>query len=184
MQQQHRTQGPGDAQGDPDVIATPGRTTLTQRLARGAGVQFEAPVAVDPDAAARRHQINPAEAGVVVQRKETKKDPAQEQWTLDTARWVLDDVLDVGNARLLGDAPGTYRGPLEDLWKAMVGHDRAGKKLGGRERREIFDAAVLALEPVIAGIRDDQRAHLFRLRDTLFRAEADDRVDNSFIDDK
>lgn len=86
--------------------------------------------------------------------------------------------------RLIPDLPDSHRAAFEKLHGALVGHDLAGRRIPGREARQLFDEAVLALRPVLDHASAEQRAYLARRRTKLFRAEADDRVENSLILDK
>jgi hypothetical protein len=95
--------------------------------------------------------------------------------------WVLDDVVYNGTSRLIGDLSDRARPAFEKLFAGIAGHDVQGRKLGGRERRESFDAAVLALRDVLAFASDEQRAALRRKRDGLLYEEASDRVENSVV---
>jgi hypothetical protein len=99
----------------------------------------------------------------------------------DNFLWVLDDVVYNGTSRLIGELSDRSRPAFEKLFAGLAGHDVHGRKLGGRERRESFDEAVLALRDVLAFATDEQRAALRRKRDGLLRGEASDRVDNSVI---
>jgi hypothetical protein len=124
-------------------------------------------------------------AGSSGQRRTGKKEQRAEadEYAIELALWVLDDLLQYETSRLLGDAPGKYRVGLENLYQALAGRHLDRKKIAGRERRELFDVAVLGLRPVLARAKDSQRAFLRRKRVELLREEADDRIESSIIVD-
>jgi hypothetical protein len=109
-----------------------------------------------------------------------------DDYEVKLALWVLDDILDNKSSRLIPDVPDRYRDGLGNLYKALQGKSLDGKKeISGRERREIFDAVVLALKPVLASATESQRAFLQKKRTELFRAEAEDRIGNlALVDNK
>jgi hypothetical protein len=126
-----------------------------------------------------------ASSGTAQRKAAPKVDPAVEQWVVDAAMRVLDDVLDNETSRIIDDSPQRYRGAIEKLYQALVGHHLGNKdKIFGRERRELFDEAFLALDPLLTHANESQRAKLMRRREAMLRAEADDRVDNSLVIDK
>jgi len=119
-----------------------------------------------------------------LQRKNAPKpDPAIEQWVVDSAMRVLDDVLDNETSRIIDDSPERYRLAFEKLYQALVGHRLDRQKILGRERRELFDEAILGLAPLLTNANEGQRAKLMRRRQTMLRLEAEDRVENSLIVD-
>jgi hypothetical protein len=120
-----------------------------------------------------------------LQRKTAEKgqDAATDEPGFETVLWVLDDVLAYETNRLIPDLTVRYKGALEKLWQALVGRDMARKKILGRQRRELFDEAVLALRPVLAHASKAQLSLLQSKRSVLLYAEAEDRVDNSLIID-
>ena len=101
--------------------------------------------------------------------------------TADYFLWVLDDVVYNGSSTLIRDLTDRSRPAFEKLFAAIAGHDVHGRNLGGRECRESFDEAVLALRDVLAFASDEQRAALRRKRDKLLHDEASDRVENSIV---
>lgn len=140
------------------------------------------------DGAARRDQgpVTGRGAGGPAQRKTggEGQDATTDEPGVDTLLWVLDDVLNNETNRLIPDVTDRYKAAFEKLYQALVGHDLAHKKIFGRERREIFDEAVLALRPVLAHATGAQRDLLQSKRAVLLRAEAVDRVDNALVIDK
>lgn len=109
-----------------------------------------------------------------------KGQAAGDDGAVEIALWVLDDVVDNEQRRLIPDSQ-TYRLGLELLYQALAGRSLEGRKLLGRERRDLFDEAVLELRPVLARASEARRASLARRRAGLLRAEAEDRVDSSLV---
>ena len=86
---------------------------------------------------------------------------------------ILEDILDQGSSRMIDASPPQYKASYNKLFQALAGH-RPGRKetVPGRERREIFDEAVLELRGVLAHATPSQRSTLQRRRAELLRREA------------
>ncbi len=100
---------------------------------------------------------------------------------IETLLWELDDVLVEVSSREIGDPSDPHQAAFANLFAALAGHDLQKRKLGGQERRERFDAAVLALAEVLGHASDEQRGALGRWRTKLFAEEAGDRVAHSVV---
>lgn len=114
-----------------------------------------------------------------VQRQPRKR--ALSRGDIDTLLWELDDVLFQTSSRLITDTSDPYQAAFANLFAALAGHDLQRRRLGGEERRERFDAAVLALAEPLAHASDDQRGALSRWRTKLFAEEAGDRVAHAVV---
>lgn len=120
--------------------------------------------------------------GVSIQRQPSKRPLSKNE--ADYFLWVLDDVIYNESSRLIPDLTDRYRGAFEKLFGGIAGHDLSRRKIAGRERREIFDEAVLALREVLAYASEEQRGALRHKRTALLETEAADRVESSIIIDK
>src|ERR1044072_8723801 len=105
----------------------------------------------------------PAASGLKgqVQRKSAPKpDPAMEQWVVDSAMRVLDDVLDNETSRIIDDSPTRYRLAFEKLYQALVGRRLEKQQIRGRERRELFAESIVMLAPLLTHANESQLAKL------------------------
>src|SRR4051812_22318688 len=113
-----------------------------------------------------------------------RRQPAKPTPTADQAEfaiWQLEAVLVYEDKSAIGDPRSPRQAALAQLFAAVTGRDLHRRKVGGRERRESLDDAVLGLRDVLAIAPESDRARLRGLREQLFRAEAYERIEQSVV---
>src|SRR5260370_15389911 len=115
-----------------------------------------------------------------LQRQPAPQAPAVSKSNAELLLLELDDAL-LQTARVITDTSDRRQAAFAKLFTAISGHDLHQRKVGGRERREIFDEAILALRDVLAYASDRQRAALSRWRTKLFEEEASERIESSVV---
>jgi hypothetical protein len=128
-----------------------------------------------PNTSADRHLLFQAKATIsrapgATSKKGSQAPASKPEYEL----YVLNDILDYHTARLASGMPS-----FEKLYMALEGTNLSGKRIADRDRREMFDQAILELKHVIEFATEEQKAYLQRKRIELFKKEASDRVDST-----
>lgn len=110
-----------------------------------------------------------------------RRQPALTADQAEFAIWQFEAVLVYEDKSAIGDPRSPRQAALAKLFAAVTGRDLQRRKVGGRERRESLDEAVLGLRDVVEAAPERDRATLRALREKLFGEEAGERIEQAVV---